>query len=726
MLVVVLFSFFFPANPTSTSIKHKDALAAPEGLSARAEFVERFVPNTTKGGNIQQAENNKVFCISKAGDSSAAKKKCNEQYTKELTAAENYKIVQSTVELESLTDTGLNKLGLEMLEMSSWLLTASAGLLDATIEYSINMGGVKGLKDSVEKGWVVFRDLANMFFIFILLYIAISTILQLNDFDTKRTLAKLVVAALLINFSLFATRVVIDVPNVLAGSFYNSLTGFSAEEKPDGSYVERRSSISSQFTHQVGVIGILKDKDGKILLGAAKGEAPIFKVGLLGSVFLIILAFVFLAGAIMFIIRTIMLVFLMVLSPLAFLGAILPATTVYAKKWWHSLISNAFLAPIYLLLIWVTLETVKGLTVGNNTQETFATWLASGKTDGITIFFNFAIITGMAVAALIISKNIGGWVGSASVGLAEKGVRFVGNKTRRYGGAMAGAVGMFGYRNIVGRGADTIAEKAAEGAGQKRWLGLNRQFVNAANRVAGVGGKRSYSAVADKRKGDIESLYKSALDKAKYFNSLNEKDQTKLFSSLTAQNRAELRLSDNKLNKFMAGLTQEEQNKTKKEIRTVESGDYSGALKGLKESEIADAYRTGNKKVIDAINNISKISKGDIGKVSPEVMANVKAADAIKNTSAPIMDTYWEETKASDSELRKIAKNNISTLPEGHAIKRSIEKGIKPAHSILRNELGMKGPNDITNPAGGGKPNSTPSGGMRDKLKNVREAKRGY
>ena len=55
-----------------------------------------------------------------------------------------------------------------------------------------------------------------------MLYIAISTILNLHGFNTKSTIINVIVIGLFINFSLFATQVIIDSSNIMARVFYNS------------------------------------------------------------------------------------------------------------------------------------------------------------------------------------------------------------------------------------------------------------------------------------------------------------------------------------------------------------------------------------------------------------------------------------------------------------------------------------------------------------------------
>ena len=95
-------------------------------------------------------------------------------------------------------------------------------LFDLSIYLSVtNFKSFVETSGMAQVGWSLFRDVANISFIFIILYNAISTILQLGS--DKRLLAKVVIIALLINFSGLITKLVIDVSNVVANQFYSQL-----------------------------------------------------------------------------------------------------------------------------------------------------------------------------------------------------------------------------------------------------------------------------------------------------------------------------------------------------------------------------------------------------------------------------------------------------------------------------------------------------------------------
>jgi hypothetical protein len=107
---------------------------------------------------------------------------------------------------------------------SHFLVGLVGGLFDFFVGFSLssNMYDYDTVT-FIGDGWRIVRDLSNIFFIFILLYAAIGLILKLHHFDAKGIIAKVIIIGLLVNFSLFFTRIVIDASNVLARVFYNEI-----------------------------------------------------------------------------------------------------------------------------------------------------------------------------------------------------------------------------------------------------------------------------------------------------------------------------------------------------------------------------------------------------------------------------------------------------------------------------------------------------------------------
>ena len=75
----------------------------------------------------------------------------------------------------------------------------------------------------VQEGWKVTRDIANAFFILVLLWIAFTIIFNVENLGGKRLLARLIIIALLVNFSLVMVSTVFSFANILARPFQEAL-----------------------------------------------------------------------------------------------------------------------------------------------------------------------------------------------------------------------------------------------------------------------------------------------------------------------------------------------------------------------------------------------------------------------------------------------------------------------------------------------------------------------
>ncbi|MBI4135960.1 MAG: type IV secretion system protein, partial [Candidatus Vogelbacteria bacterium] len=306
---------------------------------------------------------------------------------------------------------------------------------DKSAEYSITTFSTLANSASVQIGWKTLRDLANLFFIFILLYAAIGMILQLPSINGKRILVTVIVIALLINFSAFFTRIVIDASNVAAAQFYNAVSKSETARIGVGEGQLEISGISATFMNALPIQSVLASAPGRGIINA---------IGLsFGAVIMMLVAiFVFLTAAILFVVRTVTLLFVIILSPLAFLMYAFPNQKGLFDKWLDTLLKQAFFAPLYLLMVWVTIKFLKG---GALEQI-----LAQGDASPVLITLNFLVAIGFMLGALIIAKSLGAKGASAAVRIGKKWAGY---------GAMAAYTPIRG----IGRG---IKHRVQTGLGQ--------------------------------------------------------------------------------------------------------------------------------------------------------------------------------------------------------------------------------------------------------------------
>ena len=368
-------------------------------------------------------------------------------------------------------------LSLMVLDAFAFFLGLAGILLDSAVETTVlKMGSSIGNVAAISEAWGIFRDVANIVLIFTLLAIGFGTILRISGFGMKELLAKVIIIALLINFSLFFTKVIIDTGNLLAIQFYNQI---KTEECAVASIVGGKGcSISGQFMNALSLTTLYKtDSTGTTTasLGVnVEGKVNygnIITIGLMGSLLFLVTTFVFLAGAFLLIARFVILIFLMILSPLAFAAMILPITSEHAKKWWRALINYTIFAPIYFLLIFVVLKIIGSdsfkTAIGLKDGDAFGalTTNTGGDIGALSIVLNFLIVIGFMIASIVIAKQLG-IAGSEAVIKA-------GQNARKWGQGVIGTAAVGGaaaaLRTSFGRGASRLAEsdtlKKAEARG---------------------------------------------------------------------------------------------------------------------------------------------------------------------------------------------------------------------------------------------------------------------
>ena len=363
--------------------------------------------------------------------------------------------------------------------LSTLFFAVAAALLDMTIAQSLSSTMLNNLT-TINTGWGLVRDVGNMFFIFILLYIAIATILQATSFNWKKTLGNLIIAALLINFSLFFTKVIIDVSNVFAVTFYNSMKTTVNGVDHYGPSVILKEGLNLKTTFD--------SIDEKKALGGPDLELNNMTRGviwLFGAIFQMIAGFVFLAGAMIFLKRTIAFIFLMILSPIGFIGFVLPATKKFSDMWWKGITENAVIAPVFLFMLYLVCGIIRGgnLISMNGTDKSSLAMAFTGDADHFVIILNFFVLIGLIWGALVISQAVSEKTASSSISFAGK---MTGGMLT--GGAMAG-------RQIGGRAGRWVSENETLKKGATSGSGITR----VASRMALQGGDAAAKSSWDTR-----------------------------------------------------------------------------------------------------------------------------------------------------------------------------------------------------------------------------------
>jgi hypothetical protein len=333
---------------------------------------------------------------------------------------------------------------------TGWLVVTAAFFLDMSTYFALD--GATYNNQGIDAAWQVLRDVTNIIFIFLILYVGIQTILGLSTSNTRKTLVRIIMVALLINFSLVITGIIIDASNVLALSFYDA---FPSTNCVTGNDLGSSRSLSCPFAQGAGLNEFMGgDTFNKWVETAGWGEKAGATIGffILRMVVNIIAAFVLFTAAVLFMIRTGMLLFLMVIAPLAAAAWAIPNTEKYAKDWFGKLLNNAFFAPIFLLLYYVSARMYLSefYTSGFDRVDNF-----SPITSGI---MKFVITVTFLVAAIIVSKKLG-----------ASGAKYFEGKMKDYGKKYSGAVG----QQTIGRASTAIKDSDT----MKKFVARNPRLI---------------------------------------------------------------------------------------------------------------------------------------------------------------------------------------------------------------------------------------------------------
>jgi hypothetical protein len=375
-----------------------------------------------------------------------------------------------------------------VLKFTAFLAALGGLLLNSIVYYTVLQMAENFIKfPAIDEAWRVIRDIANMGFIFVLLYAAIQKILGIGK-GTNQLIVKMIVAAILVNFSLFFTKAIIDVSNLLALFFYE-LIAPGAVGNPDFF----QYGISNAFVEPMGIQTLWK----------ASGDFGNFAVmGIMGGIVQIIAAFMFFAIAIMFIVRYVVLVFVLILSPIMFLSMVLPGLDGYAKKWWDALLGQSFFAPVYFLLAWVTIFMINRLVGGMLAARDWSLLQTGIQTangmDSVNYsqglaqtFISFAVIIAFMIVSLVIAKS---WADRAGSGVSSLTKWAMGAA----GGATMGAAGFAGRRTL-GRFGQVVADNAT-----LKEIGAKRSgMAGAAARLTMAAGRKSAGSTFDARGSSI-------------------------------------------------------------------------------------------------------------------------------------------------------------------------------------------------------------------------------
>ncbi|KKU25409.1 MAG: hypothetical protein UX39_C0030G0002 [Candidatus Magasanikbacteria bacterium GW2011_GWA2_46_17] len=200
---------------------------------------------------------------------------------------------------------------------------------------------------AVARGWVIVRDVCNMFFIVILLLIAFGSVFHIEEYQYKKILGKLLIMAVLINFSKSIAGFFIDISQVVMLTFVNGFHEAAAGNFLNGFHISEMFTFAEK---EGGTAGKPVKMNQTSYLGAAA----------LALVTIIITTIVVAVYLVVFLLRIIALWFLVIISPIAYALSAFPGDAKkYSSMWWDYFGKYATTGPILAFFLWLSLAVMQ-------------------------------------------------------------------------------------------------------------------------------------------------------------------------------------------------------------------------------------------------------------------------------------------------------------------------------------------------------------------------------
>lgn len=392
----------------------------------------------------------------------------------------------------------------------SYLIAFLLALGGWFIDFSLSLNSEVFTLPVVLIGWRITRDIANLGFVLGIIVIAFATIVRSETYGIKKTLFKLIVIAVLINFSLSICGVFLDASAIATNFFLSKAT-------PNGTIALSQAitqAFNPQKLWQVKPEGIPSITTGSGMLTSIASLFFVIIFSWMGVVTYFALGF-------MLLVRFVYIAFLLILAPIAWLGWIFPGLSVggqghIASMWSEKFVKWTFFPPIVAFFIYLALYTVQyqsaiqSITNPNSAASALSGALAIGSaTTNANVSFSATIGSMFIFCGLL----MGGLIAANKMSITGAGIaQNYAHKAEKYLGSAARGTG-----RLIGRSALTVGSKKDEYGETTSWAQRRASQLATIPVLGRLGGRQLSRAVTGQAKefrGDIDKLQKDKWSRA--------------------------------------------------------------------------------------------------------------------------------------------------------------------------------------------------------------------
>lgn len=219
-----------------------------------------------------------------------------------------------------------------------WLLALTLGAFNFFLIPSHFNGYINFLSPDgpslVTQLWLVFKNLANLGIILGMIFTAIATILQIEKYNWKKTLPRLLLAALLVNFSLVICGIFVDISNYVVNAATTSFNNISL----------------SNLVINCTLCPTVK------AFSSIGGTWPLTRAAGLGIVLAALFLFQFVGLLFYVLSRIVTIIICLIVSPLAFLGFAFPGGEKLWTLWRKQFQQAIVILPILCITLVFSLK----------------------------------------------------------------------------------------------------------------------------------------------------------------------------------------------------------------------------------------------------------------------------------------------------------------------------------------------------------------------------------
>jgi hypothetical protein len=565
--------------------------------------------------------------------------------------------------------------GMLLITVFSSVAALSSSILSWVIGATQNAGCYTCMDNAViATGWPRVRDLANMFIVLGFVFIGIATTLRIGDYEAKKLLPKLIMVALLINFSLVICGIFIDAANITATYFLKS-GGFFA------------TSWSQTIGDQISVIwGQWKSNSSYVDAGMG-----VLKVvgGLL--FYDIMAAVIFFLYAFLYIFRMMSLWILVILSPLAFVCYVFPFTKSIFNMWWSNFFQWCIIIVPVSFFVWIADKLTEGMSSAGKASP--MAYLVPGTFMLLGFLFSIRIAPMGAGAAIGMAKGTVGFVSGAVPGATAMGMRGLNAITGGRTGAAAEktrqnfgrAMERVGLRPMGG--ADAVAQdkikKESEGYSTAFAAAKTRNDKAEMDRIKNIaktrrGSQGAAAMIALKNNDALLDTFKDKDGKVNY-QQLNQRIDYAESVGARGKEGKGFREDIAKSNPMLAG-----EGKVKETVQKLAPAEFAKSVshEAMSSPEvIANMTKDQISYLIDPKNK---------NKVDPRKIKAIREAATPRTAGSASMKSYLAGVQKSDP-IHAQAFKNIAQIQKGARVKvgnkTKIVGRIKPESQLQKEEL---------------------------------------